>query len=687
MTVITTTINQLQRYDTIINQPLDLSVDTAAFDVAQTIFGSSQGGAPIFGPDSIAFLSGGVLNRVGGLNLPTGGSETARLLAALTEINAERFSSIEVTQNGQPVFESSFNGSTVFQFIDGQTVIIETSDTVTSLDWLALSDIVLVDIGDVITGDFSGSLSAFLNLVDQFDITDITIERGGDTLVDIELTSTQHTARIGVLEFDIEGRLDPNLATVLTDLPDTTGNSLGAWLSGSFPNLDSATISESGAGDLFSVTGGASNDPVTWQVGDQVFDAVYLPSEFHGTFTSNERRLVLESDANDVVDIVSGSGQYFLFTGDDRLNGGSGEEQVFGGDGNDTVIGNGGNDDLRGGNGNDSINAGSGDDTITGGNGRDLVFLNQGDDLFIDSAQDNAFGQDTVFAGNGNDTIQGGGGNDEFSGGDGDDSIDAGFGADEVLGGSGADTINAGGGADTVTGGNGRDLVFLNLGNDLFIDSAQSNAFGQDTVFAGGGNDTILGGGGDDEFAGGDGNDSINAGLGADEVFGGRGNDSIDAGDGNDTVTGGNGRDFVFLNQGDDLFIDNAQSNAFGQDTVFAGNGNDTIQGGGGNDRFFGEGGADVINGGAGNDTLTGGDGVDTFIFEASDAVTGVDLVTDYDLGTDVLEVLGATPADVASIYDADTNTITVAISGVDAFVLQSNEDLSLFGLDDITII
>ena len=398
---------------------------------------------------------------------------------------------------------------------------------------------------------------------------------------------------------------------------------------------------------------------------------------------------------------------------DDSLTGSDEADSLQGNGGNDTLLGNGGSDTLEGGAGDDSLSGGTefdtifggeGDDTADGGNGRDLVFLNQGQDLFIDNSQGGDLGRDTVFAGFGDDTIQGGNGNDEFHGEWGADLIFGRLGDDMIFGGDQFDTIFAGEGADTVYGGNGRDEIYLNQGNDLFIDNAQGGELGRDTVFTGLGDDTVEGGNGDDVFYGEDGNDVINARLGNDTVYGGNNFDTISAGEGNDVVFGGNGRDLIFLNQGDDLFNDNAQGGDLGRDHVFSGLGNDTIQGGNGDDTFLGEAGedlifarlgndlvdggadADTIDGGAGADTITGGAGADVFIFAAGDAGTGVDAVTDFELGTDTLRIAGATAANTSVSVDAG-GVLTVSVGGTALAEITSTDDLSGYTVNDIDFV
>lgn len=399
-----------------------------------------------------------------------------------------------------------------------------------------------------------------------------------------------------------------------------------------------------------------------------------------------------------------------------------------------------GNDTLLGGVGFDTLISGAGDDSVNGGNGRDRAELGLGNDTYTDTSQAGEFGRDTVFGGNGNDSLFTGNADDELHGQDGDDSMNGQNGNDLMYGGTGADTLIGEAGNDTIAGGNGRDLAVMGGGDDVFNDTAQGGLFGQDTVFAGDGNDTVYAAGSADEVHGQNGNDLLYSGIGNDTVYGGTGFDTIYAGDNDDLVLGGNGRDRVFLGKGADVFIDNTQSDEFGRDTVFGGNGDDTITGGGADDEFHGEFGNDVMFGGIGNDrlfggvgfdtidagtgndtvfggngrdqiilgdgadryvdsaqgdsfgadTITGGAGADVFVFSAA---PGADVITDYEQGTDALELTqslwggGLSEAQVVSQFAS-------VVNGDVVFDFTSGQSLTLQGLtsttgleDDITLL
>lgn len=120
----------------------------------------------------------------------------------------------------------------------------------------------------------------------------------------------------------------------------------------------------------------------------------------------------------------------------------------------------------------------------------------------------------------------------------------------------------------------------------------------------------------------------INGSANGDLIAAGLNDDTVSAGEGNDVVWGGSGRDTIQGNQG--------------SDTLFGGSGNDDIRGGLG---------SDLINGGRGADIAKGGNGADTFEFTSGDlmdwdTLSGsvsekneqLDLITDFTIGSDVIE-------------------------------------------------
>ncbi|MDR9753731.1 Ig-like domain-containing protein, partial [Pseudomonas sp. SZMC_28357] len=172
---------------------------------------------------------------------------------------------------------------------------------------------------------------------------------------------------------------------------------------------------------------------------------------------------------------------------------------------------------------------------------------------------------------------------------------------------------------------------------------------GDDVLVAGTGNNVINAGDGNDVLTAGDGNNELHGGAGNDLLFSGAGNDLLDGGTGNDTAsyahaTAGVKVDLSLLGAqntlgaGTDTLtgIENLVGSNF-NDQLTGDNGNNIISGGLGNDTLIGGGGDDLLIGGMGNNTLTGGAGADTFQWLKGNS--GHDLVTDFTLGTDKLDL------------------------------------------------
>ena len=131
---------------------------------------------------------------------------------------------------------------------------------------------------------------------------------------------------------------------------------------------------------------------------------------------------------------------------------------------------------------------------------------------------------------------------------------------------------------------------------------------------------------------------------------------------------GGDRNDFFASGGGNDRLGGGA-----GNDTLLGGDGNDTIDGGAGNDRLIG---------GDGNDTLTGGSEADVFVFFAdglSPSGTGQDSITDFEIGTDQIELFGvpsADPADLLITEDQNADALINIAGGSIALVGVSPTDV-----------
>ncbi len=106
-------------------------------------------------------------------------------------------------------------------------------------------------------------------------------------------------------------------------------------------------------------------------------------------------------------------------------------------------------------------------------------------------------------------------------------------------------------------------------------------------------------------------------------------------------INGGNGKDLITGSNGNDIL-----TGGNGKDTILGGNGRDTLSGGNGKD---------LLVGGRGDDLLTGGNGNDTFVFSLND---GMDTITDFAVGKDLIGLSGGLTFGSLSISTLDGNTL-----------------------------
>ena len=226
---------------------------------------------------------------------------------------------------------------------------------------------------------------------------------------------------------------------------------------------------------------------------------------------------------------------------------------------------------------------------------------------------------------------------------------------ENAVGGTGDDIIVGNKGTNTLTGGRGIDELQGQAGDDVLYGGG-----GFDLIFGGGDDDHLIGGGGEDELQGDDGADSLFGGGGADTLYGQAGSDTLEGGDSGDRLVGGNGADLLVGGEGADTL-----SGGKGADELRGGKGADVLEGGDqgdilkgqkGNDTLKGQSGADRLEGGEGNDRLTGGTGADVFVYNGN-ANEGTDRITDFDNGTDKIEISGATTFGDLTIAVVNGNT------------------------------
>jgi Ca2+-binding RTX toxin-like protein len=144
-----------------------------------------------------------------------------------------------------------------------------------------------------------------------------------------------------------------------------------------------------------------------------------------------------------------------------------------------------------------------------------------------------------------------------------------------------------------------------------------------------GGNDTLAALGGNDYLVGGDGNDAMHGGGGNDTYYVDAGDVVVDAaGQGSDRAAAMASHS---LSAGAE--IETLEAVNLGDTTALSLTGNEFGQ------SVIGNNGANTINGGAGSDTLTGHGGADMFQFTTALGGGNVDAITDFQAGTDKIQL------------------------------------------------
>lgn len=109
----------------------------------------------------------------------------------------------------------------------------------------------------------------------------------------------------------------------------------------------------------------------------------------------------------------------------------------------------------------------------------------------------------------------------------------------------------------------------------------------------------------------------------------------------------------------DVLATDDRLSGGKGNDTLHGLAGDDVLLGKGGRDRLYGDDGNDLLIGGRGNDILWGGAGDDVFVYHGTRhrALDGRDAIQDFEIGHDVLRLVGIEQRDV-EVFDTREGTV-----------------------------
>ncbi len=252
----------------------------------------------------------------------------------------------------------------------------------------------------------------------------------------------------------------------------------------------------------------------------------------------------------------------------------------------------------------------------------------------------------TIYSGDGNDAVKGGAFGDLLVGGSG---------ADALIGGGGNDTIIGGSGQNALTGGEGEDIFSFDI-TDFNLHDPLVGVYqlirdftpGEDIIELSGFGDTTFE---DLEFVPFIYHDvlfingqalitleSVDTSLLTVDDFSftdiGR-LSALQSVEGRHILTSGNDTFVVADDQGSSVDAKD------GDDLVLGGLGDDNLVGGLGDDTLLGREGEDTLAGGAGSNELTGGANEDTFVIDYVSADPGQDIITDFTLGIDSIEING----------------------------------------------
>lgn len=408
---------------------------------------------------------------------------------------------------------------------------------------------------------------------------------------------------------------------------------------------------------------------------DGISSRTYDPLEFKATSIAGET--YAGGNLGDNIQGEAGADHFDGKGGNDVLAGFEGDDELTGGDGRDTLLGGDGDDTLVVNNGDDAANEiyNGGANTITG----DILAVGKSGSYTVDLRDDTIAQIEYLHLGTG--ALTTGAGTlrinaSQLAGLEVIDDAGAGFkttlainmgalhlfsvsagqlhgfanpgdvisvegttGSDTILGSNYSEKLQGFAGVDSIVGGGGNDTLDGGANNDILLASS-----GKDSLLGGTGNDSLDAGSGDDTLVGGSGNDTLSGGAGKDTIDGGLGaHDIADYAYAKTKVTAtlSGGKATVTLSTTDtdkltgiEDLTGGTKGDALTGDThanILTGNGGkDTLSGGKGND---------TLNGGVGNDSLTGGVGGDHFRFDTALGSSNVDVITDFAIGTDKIEL------------------------------------------------
>ncbi|SMX44548.1 Ig-like domain-containing protein [Octadecabacter ascidiaceicola] len=446
-------------------------------------------------------------------------------------------------------------------------------------------------------------------------------------------------------------------------------------------------------------------------------DDTLLGDEFDNVLAGNSGDDLIHGRGGDD-SLYTGSGSSTLYgdAGDDLLYDQSeGGDQLFGGDGDDRFNVNtlfGGANEFHGGDGSDTLDLSGSNQMLnvdlTSGqfeigaesnqfSGIENIIGTNGDNILIGDGADNTFeglgGADTYTLGNGNNLVRvaTGSGHDIITDFDiAEDAIEInGANFDPSVGATGVTATQIG--SDTVLNFGAQDSLTLN-GIDLTSwQTASTGPTGDGTITGTVGNDIIDGTFADDPEGDviTDNGDTINAGAGADKIYDGAGDDVVFGGDGRDTFFAGAGADqydggaanndavnYSLASQGVTVDLTDGSNNsgiAAGDtytnvEEITGSSLDDIIVGDASIFKLYGGAGNDVITSGTLKNILAGNAGADTFVFGVG---SNEDVVKDFSVGEDILDVSGWGATSLADLTLDDSSGKVYVSFGSDSFRLD----------------
>ncbi len=430
--------------------------------------------------------------------------------------------------------------------------------------------------------------------------------------------------------------------------------------------------------------------------------------------------LIEGGEGNDTMEGGAGNDRILDLAGNNQISEDGGNNSITTGAGNDSIYSGTGNDVIRAGDGNNLISDSGGRSRITTGAGDDIIITYSGDENDVIQA---GAGNDHIYSGGGQDKVDAGAGDDFvdatlakgsiISGGRGDDRLTLSTVAT-------AATANGVSGFETLLlSGHDmsqdmrvfkRNLSFSTLATSEFAASFTNVGAGITNYFA-----SMSGEGVSISRLADTSSNALTIVVSSGSTLGNVTTNDEEtitvksSGTGNITLTQFNANDLEHLkitgagkvtiqsltaasgSSAGSLSIDGASNtggvtlhvlgtnhnaevigSATAASELSGGSGNDTLQGGAAADTLNGGQGADILAGGAGADVLTGGTGTDIFRFaHGTSAYTGgipgaagaFDTITDYALGTDIIEFTGIALALPAEAPD----TASEGVAGIAA--------------------